>query len=54
MRSVHERRFYKASNKNLDYFTPSEPSSYNLNIDAKFSMGDNEILPNDKKHFFNN
>ena len=34
MSSVYVRRFYKANNKNLDDFLPSEPSSYILNFDA--------------------
>ena len=34
MSSVYARRFYKATNKYLDNFSPSEPSSYILNIDA--------------------
>ena len=37
--SIYARRFYKANNKYLDDFLPSEPSSYILNIDAKNLYG---------------
>ena len=39
MSSVYARRFYKANNKYLDNFSPSEPSSHILNIDANNLYG---------------
>ena len=36
---VYARRFYKANNKYLDNFSPSEPTSYILNIDANNLYG---------------
>ena len=39
MSSIYARRFYKANNKYLDDFSPSEPSSYILNIDANNLYG---------------
>ena len=53
MSSVYARRFYKANNKYLNNFSPSEPSSYILNIDKTICTGYNETLPFAIKRFFN-
>ena len=39
MSSVYARRFFKANNKYLDNFSPSEPSSNVLNFDANNFYG---------------
>ena len=39
MSSVYARRLYKANNKYLDDFLPSEPSNYTVNIDANNLYG---------------
>ena len=54
MSSVYTRRFYKANNKYLDDFSPWEPTSYILKIDAKkLYAGTMKQCPLPFSRFFN-